>query len=112
MISSGALRVLAASGRQRSKRYPDLPTVGEFYPGYTVDIWLGVFAPPQTPEPIVTTLRTEIHKLLARPDFAQRLNVSGSLEPLILSPADFSTLIHEDHQKYGRIVRDLHIQAE
>jgi len=78
----------------------------------SVDIWLGVFAPPQTPEPIVTTLRTEIRKLLARPDFAERLNVSGSLEPLILSPADFSALIHEDHQKYGRIVRDLHIQAE
>src|SRR5215475_6020711 len=112
LIAGGQLRVLAASGKQRSKRYPDLPTLGEFYPGLSVDIWLGVFAPPQTPEPIVTMLRTEIHKLLARPDFADRLNVSGSLEPLILSPADFSALIHEDHQKYGRIVRDLRIQAE
>ena len=112
LIAGGQLRVLAATGKKRSKRYPDLPTLGEFYPGLSVDIWLGVFAPPQTPEPIVTTLRTEIHKLLARPDFAERLNVSGSLEPLILSPADFSALIHEDHQKYGRIVRDLHIQAE
>jgi tripartite-type tricarboxylate transporter receptor subunit TctC len=112
LIAGGQLRVLAASGKQRSKRYPDLPTLGEFYPGLSVDIWLGVFAPPQTPEPIVTKLRTEIHKLLARPDFAERLNVSGSLEPLILSPADFSALIHEDHQKYGRIVRDLRIQAE
>jgi tripartite-type tricarboxylate transporter receptor subunit TctC len=110
LIAGGQLRVLAASGKQRSKRY--LPTLGEFYPGLSVDIWLGVFAPPQTPEPIVTMLRTEIHKLLARPDFAERLNVSGSLEPLILSPADFGALIHEDHQKYGRIVRDLHIQAE
>jgi tripartite-type tricarboxylate transporter receptor subunit TctC len=112
LIAGGQLRVLAASGKQRSKRYPDLPTLEEFYPGLSVDIWLGVFAPPQTPEPIVTMLRTEIHKLLARPDFAERLNVSGSLEPLILSPADFSALIHEDHQKYGRIVRDLRIQAE
>jgi len=112
LIAGGQLRVLAASGKQRSKRYPDLPTVGEFYPGFSVDIWLGVFAPPNTPEPIVTTLRTEIHRLLARPDFAERLNVSGSLEPLILSPADFSALIREDHQKYGKIVRDLGIQAD
>jgi len=112
LIASGQLRVLAASGKQRSKRYPDLPTLGEFYPGLSVDIWLGVFAPPNTPEPIVTTLRTEIHRLLARPDFAERLNVSGSLEPLILSPADFSSLIREDHQKYGKIVRDLGIQAD
>ena len=112
LIAGGQLRVLAATGKQRSKRYPDLPTLGEFYPGLSVDIWLGVFAPPQTPEPIVTMLRTEIHKLLARPDFAERLNVSGSLAPLILSPPEFSGLIHEDHQKYGRIVRDLRIQAE
>ena len=60
----------------------------------------------------MTTLRTEIYRVLARPDFAERLNVSGSLEPLILSPADFSALIREDYQKYGRIVRDLAIQAE
>src|SRR5262249_4132588 len=112
LISSGALRVLAASGKQRSKRYPDLPTVGEFYPGYAVDIWLGVFAPANTPEPIVTTLRTEIHKLLARADFAEKLNVSGSLEPLILPPAEFSTLIHEDNDKYGKIVHDLAIKAD
>jgi len=112
LIASGQLRVLAASGKQRSKRYPDLPTVGEFYPGFAVDIWLGVFAPASTPEPIVTTLRGEIHKLLARPDFAERLNVSGSLEPLILSPAEFSTLIHVDYDKYGKIVRDLAIKAD
>jgi tripartite-type tricarboxylate transporter receptor subunit TctC len=112
LIAGGQLRILASTGKKRSKRYPDLPALAEFYPGLSVDIWLGVFAPSQTPEPIVTKLRTEIHKLLARPDFAERLNVSGSLEPLILSPADFSALIHEDHQKYGRIVRDLHIQAE
>jgi len=112
LIASGQLRVLAASGKQRSKRYPDLPTVGEFYPGFAVDIWLGVFAPASTPEPIVSTLRGEIHKLLARSDFAERLNVSGSLEPLILSPAEFSALIREDHDKYGRIVRDLAIKAD
>ena len=112
LIDGGQLRALAASGKQRSKRYPDLPTLAEFYPGLSVDIWLGVFAPPNTPEPVVSTIRTEIHKILARPDFAERLNVSGSLEPLILSAADFSELIREDHHKYGRIVRDLGIQTE
>jgi tripartite-type tricarboxylate transporter receptor subunit TctC len=112
LIESGQLRVLAATGKQRSKRYPDLPTLGEYYPGLSVDIWLGVFAPPNTPEPIVSTIRSEIHRILARPDFAERLNVSGSLEPLILSAADFSALIREDHLKYGRIVRDLGIQGD
>src|SRR5262245_34389307 len=73
LIQSGQLRALAASGKHRSKRFPDLPTVGEFYPGFAIDIWLGLFAPAGTPDPIVTTLRTEIQSLLARPDFAEKL---------------------------------------
>lgn len=111
-IQSGLLRALAASGHKRSKRFPDLPTIGEFYPGYEVDIWLGLFGPAGLPEPIVTTLRTEVHKLLARPDFAEKLNVSGSLEPLILSPKDFDALIAKDYEKYGQIVKEIGIRVE
>jgi tripartite-type tricarboxylate transporter receptor subunit TctC len=112
LIQSGQLRALAASGKQRSKRYPDLPTIGEFYSGYAADIWLGLFAPAGTPEPIVTTLRTEVQKVLARADFADKLNVSGSLEPLILSPPEFSKLIRDDYDKYGKIVHQLGIKTD
>jgi tripartite-type tricarboxylate transporter receptor subunit TctC len=112
LIQSGQLRAVATSGKRRAPRFPDLPTIGEFYPGYAIDIWLGLFAPAGTPEPVLTTLRTEVHKLLANPDFAQRLNVSGSLEPLALSPADFSQLIHDDYEKYGKIVRALGIRIK
>ena len=111
-IQSGLLRALAASGHARSKRYPDLPTIGEFYPGYEVDIWLGLFAPAGTPEPIVTALRTEVHKLMAKPDFAEKLNVSGSLEPLILSAKDFDALIARDYEKYGAIVKEIGIKVQ
>jgi tripartite-type tricarboxylate transporter receptor subunit TctC len=112
MIETGQLRGLAASGKHRSKKFPNLPTVGELYPGVEIDIWLGLFAPPGTPEPVVTTLRNAMHKLLARADFAEKLNVSGSLEPLILSPQEFSTLIRTDYEKYGKIVRDLGIKMD
>ncbi len=112
LIQSGQLRALATSGKQRSKRFPDLPTIGEFYPGYAVDIWLGLFAPAATPEPIVTTLRTEIQKIMARPDFAQKLNVSGSLEPLILVPADFNALLRSDFEKYGALTKELGIKLD
>jgi tripartite-type tricarboxylate transporter receptor subunit TctC len=111
-IMSGQLRALAASGKKRSARFPDLPTVGEFYPGYEVDIWLGLFAPAGTPEPIKAKLRGEVHKILARPEFAEKLNVSGSLEPLILAPADFSALIHRDYEKYGKLVKELGIKLD
>jgi tripartite-type tricarboxylate transporter receptor subunit TctC len=112
LILGGQLRAIATSGKNRSKRFPDLPTIGEFYPGYAIDIWLGLFAPAHTPEPIVTVLRDAVHKLMARADFAEKLNVSGSLEPLILSPADFNGLIREDYDKYGKIVHELGIKTD
>jgi len=112
LIQAGQLRALATSGKNRSQRFPELPTIGEFYPGYAVDIWLGLFAPAGTPEPIVTTLRTEVHKILARADFAQKLNVSGSLEPLILSPADFALLIRSDYEKYGKVIEQIGIKLD
>ena len=70
--------------------FPDMPTIGEFYPGYDLTIWLGLFAPPATPEPIVTRLRNAVQSALAEPELVQKLNVTGKLEPLILSPAEFN----------------------
>jgi tripartite-type tricarboxylate transporter receptor subunit TctC len=110
LIQAGQLRAVATSGKKRAARFPDLPTIGEFYPGYAVDIWLGLFAPTGTPEPVVTRLRTEVHKLLTNAEFAKKLNVSGSLEPLVLSPGEFSKLIRDDYEKYGKIVRELGIK--
>jgi len=112
LIQGGQLRAIATSGKARSKRFPDLPTIGEYYPGYGVDIWLGLFAPAATPEPITTLLRTELHTIFARPEYERRLNISGSLEPLILSPDAFNRLIREDYDKYGKIVRELAIKAD
>ena len=112
LIESGKLRGLATSGKKRSKRFPNLPSVNEFYPGVEVDIWLGLFAPAGTPEPVLTTLRTAVNALLARADFAEKLNVSGSLEPLRLSPQEFSSLIRADYDKYGKIIKDLGIKLD
>lgn len=109
-FEAGNLRALAVSGKKRSRRFPNLPTVAEFYPGYEVDIWLGLFAPAGTPEPIVAKLYKEVQALLARPDVAEKINVSGSLEPLMLSPEDFSALIRRDYDKYGRLVKEFNIK--
>jgi tripartite-type tricarboxylate transporter receptor subunit TctC len=111
-FEGGTLRPLAVTGKQRSKRYPDLPTIGEFYPGYAVDIWLGLFAPAATPEPIVAKLRKEVQALLARPEVAAKVNVSGSLQPLILSPVDFAALIRSDDEKFGRLVKEFNIKID
>lgn len=71
-FKAGKLRGLAVSGRQRSKGFPELPTIGEFDPGYAVDIWLGLFAPAGTQEAVIAALRQEVQALIARPDVAAK----------------------------------------
>jgi tripartite-type tricarboxylate transporter receptor subunit TctC len=111
-FEAGNLRPLAASGKARSKRFPALPTIGEFYPGYEVDIWLGVFAPVVTPEPVTRKIREAVHAALRRPDVAEKLNVSGSLEPLILEPPAFAALIRRDYERYGALVKQFDIRLD
>ena len=48
LLQAGKLRGLATTGKKRSPMFPDMPTIGEFYPGYDLTIWLGLFGPPGT----------------------------------------------------------------
>jgi tripartite-type tricarboxylate transporter receptor subunit TctC len=75
-------------------------------------IWLGLFAPAGTPEPIVTALRSEVQKMLGQPELADKLNVTGALQPLLESPQGFAALIKSDYAKYGKLARDIGIKVE
>jgi tripartite-type tricarboxylate transporter receptor subunit TctC len=112
LLQSGKLRGLATTGKKRSPMFPDMPSIAEFYPGYDLTIWLGVFAPPTTPEPVVTRLRDAIQSALREPDLVQKLNVTGKLEPLVLSPADFNDLIRRDYEKYRKVVADIGVKID
>jgi tripartite-type tricarboxylate transporter receptor subunit TctC len=112
LLSGGQLRGLATTGRRRSPLFPDMPMIADFYPGYDVTIWLGLFAPAGTPEPVVTQLRTEVQKALAEPELMKKLNVTGALDTLILPPAEFSDLIRRDHEKYGKVAREVGVKLE
>lgn len=112
LIRSGRLRALAVSGAKCSPTFPDLPTIGEFYPGYENSIWLGLFGPAGMPEPVLNRLRTEVQAALDSQDVKQKLNGQGSLETLHLSPQEFEALIKRDYDKYGDVIRKLGIKAD
>ncbi|WP_043835092.1 Bug family tripartite tricarboxylate transporter substrate binding protein [Muricoccus aerilatus] len=112
LIQQGRLRAIAVTGPQRSTAFPDLPRIGEIFPGYEVLIWLGVFAPAGTPAPVVAKLREEINASLAEPAVRGRLESAGGLEPLITTPAGFAELIRHDTEKYGALVREIGIKPE
>ena len=112
LLQAGTLRGLATTGKKRSPMFPDMPSIGEFYPGYDLTIWIGLFGPPGLPEPIVTRLRDAVQSALAEPELVQKLNVTGKLEPLILTPADFSDLIRRDYEKYRKLVADIGVKID
>ena len=112
MVRSGKLRALAVSSQKRSYALPDLPTIGESYPGYVVTIWQGLFAPTGTPQAVIDKLRTEIHEVLKMPDVAQKLISSGSGEPSLISTEEFSAMIAADYVRYGKTIKDTGIKVD
>jgi tripartite-type tricarboxylate transporter receptor subunit TctC len=111
-IKAGKLRALAATGSQRSPEFPDLPTIGEFYPGYEVTIWLALFAPAGTPDAVLARLRSAVDKALASPDVKQKLNAAGGVEPFATTPDEFTALIRRDYDKYGKIVKSIGVKVD
>ncbi|HMA72653.1 MAG TPA: tripartite tricarboxylate transporter substrate binding protein [Xanthobacteraceae bacterium] len=103
-IRSGALRALAVTTATRSEALPDLPTVGDFLPGYEASAWYGVAAPKNTPSEIVDKLNMEINAGLADSKLRARLaDVGGTVIPG--SPAAFGRLITEEIEKWGKVVK-------
>ena len=111
-IKAGKLRALAATGARRSAEYPDLPTIGEFYPGYEVTIWLALFAPAGTPEPVLSRLRKAVATALSAPEVKEKLNTAGGMETFATAPDEFAALIARDYDKYGKIVKSIGIRID
>ena len=102
-IRAGTLRALAVTTATRSEVLPDVPTVGEFVPGYEASAWYGIGAPKATPAEIVDKLNKEINAALADPKMKARLADLGGT-PFLGSPADFGKLIADDTEKWGKVV--------
>jgi len=111
-IKAGKLRALAVTGAKRSDLFPDLPAIGEIYPGYEMTIWLGLFAPSGTPEAVLGRLREEIANALVSSDVKEKLARAGGLQPFVTSTPEFVALIRRDYDKYGKLVREIGVRAD
>jgi tripartite-type tricarboxylate transporter receptor subunit TctC len=110
-IRSGRLRALAVTAATRSDALPDIPTVGEFLPGYEASNWFGVCAPNATPAEIVEKLNKEINAGLADPKIKARLADLGG-DVLALSPADFGKHIADETEKWAKVIKFTGIKAD
>jgi tripartite-type tricarboxylate transporter receptor subunit TctC len=103
-IRAGKLRALAVTSATRSAALPDLPTVGDFVPGYEASAVYGVGVPRNTPAEIVARLNSAVNAGLAAPAIQARLADIGSA-PFASSPAEFARLIAEETEKWAKVVR-------
>jgi tripartite-type tricarboxylate transporter receptor subunit TctC len=110
-VRTGRLKGLAVTTASRAEVLPELPTIGEFVPGYEASQWYGVGAPKNTPAEIVDKLNKEINAALADPKMKARFAEIGG-EILPGSPADFGKFIAEETEKWEKVVKFAGLKPE
>jgi tripartite-type tricarboxylate transporter receptor subunit TctC len=103
-IKGGRLRPLAVTTATRSEALPDVPTVGDFLPGFESSQWYGVGAPKGTPADIVASLNKEINAGLADPKLKARIADLGGV-PMPMTPDDFGKHIAAETAKWAKVIK-------
>jgi len=111
-IGAGRLRALAVTTAKRLATLPDIPTVGEFVPGYEASGWQGIGAPKNTPTEIIEKLNKEINAGLADAKMQSRFAELGGYRAFASSPAELTKFIADETEKWGNVIRTLNIKAE
>lgn len=109
-VRAGTLRALAVTSSVRSEALPDLPTVGDFLPGYEASFVAGLGAPKNTPAEIVDTLNKEINTALADPGITRRLADLGTA-PMPMTSADFGEFRADEVEKWRKVIQKANIKA-
>ena len=110
-IKQGKLRALAVTTVMRSPALPDVPTLGEFLPGYEANAWIGIGAPRDMPVDAIAKLNREINAGLTDRKIAARIADLAST-PFISSPAELDKLVIEYTEKWGQVIRTAGIKPE
>jgi tripartite-type tricarboxylate transporter receptor subunit TctC len=110
-VRAGKLRALAVTTAVRSAVLPDVPTVGEFVPGYEASGWFGLGAPDKTPGDIIDKLHKAVNSSLVDPKVKARIAELGGTE-LVLSSAEFGKFIAAETEKWGKVIRTADMKPE
>jgi tripartite-type tricarboxylate transporter receptor subunit TctC len=111
-IKAGKVKPLAVTGTRRHPLVPDVPTFEESgYPGFTGVQWYGIVGPANLPPAIVKRLNDEINRLLESAELRQQL-AGEALEPMPMSPEQFTQYIRDDIARWSKLAKERSIQIE
>lgn len=110
-VKAGKLRLLAVTEAKRSPLLPNTPTVAETVPGYELAVWYGAFGPKGMPADLVARLNREINAAMSLPEVKSKMNAIG-VETATSTPQQFGTILRNDADRYGKLIRELGIHGE
>ena len=110
-VKEGRLVALGVSSLERSRFYPEVPTIAETYPGFETVSWVAMVAPAATPRPVIERLHGTLLKMFADPAMRERFEAQGC-DIVAGTPEELGRLVREDQAKWARIVRAKNITVE
>jgi len=111
-VKANRARGLAVTSAQRSSFLPAVPTVSESgVPGFTSELWWGLFAPARTPAPVIARLNSETRKLVVSSEMRQLLANAGA-EPADIPAGEFSALVKKEIAMWRKVAQERGIKAE
>jgi tripartite-type tricarboxylate transporter receptor subunit TctC len=103
-VKAGKLKLLAIASPQRAPTVPEIPTIAETFPGFSVMSITGVVVPSATPRDIVSKASLDINRALAAADLVERMSQHG-MEPSGTTPAQFDAFIRTEIEKWSKVVK-------
>ncbi len=110
-VRSGQLRALAVAEPQRMPVLPDVPTVAETVPGFTMAPWIGIIVPTKTPKDIVARLSQVTLAVMRDPEVVKLLN-DQQVTPMATGPEEFEALIKSDLERWAKVIKTVGIKGE
>jgi tripartite-type tricarboxylate transporter receptor subunit TctC len=109
-VAAGKAKVLGVASPKRLPSLPQVPTMSESgVPGFAIEVFFGIAAPAKVPRDLVAQLSKELAEICRLPEVQERISRTG-LIPTYLDSEPFRALIRDDHERFGKIIRDAGIQ--